>query len=199
MQEWILDIIQSLGVLGIALLMLLENIFPPLPSEFIMPLAGYLSARGAMSFTGAIAAGAVGSLLGTFVWYIVGRRVGEERLAAWIEAHGVWLGLRREDIEKAQRFFERHGEGAVFFGRLLPVVRTLISVPAGFSRMAVGSFLLYSAVGTALWTGALAYAGRFLGRNFPQIQQYLGIITWIILGGAVLWYVVRVIRLKRAV
>lgn len=195
MRDWIIEAIRSLGVLGIAVLMLLENIFPPLPSEFIMPLAGYLSAHEGFSFWGAVLAGASGSVLGAFFWYLIGRGVGEERLRRWVEAHGVWFAMRPQDVERARRFFEKHGEVSVLFGRLLPVVRTLISVPAGISRMAMAPFLLYSLAGTSIWTAGLAYAGRLLGQRFPLVDEYLGVIAWIIVGGAVVLYLARVSRM----
>lgn len=197
MQNWILDAIRSLGAPGLALLMFLENVFPPLPSEFIMPLAGYLSAQQAFNFWLAVVAGTVGSVAGAFVWYLVGRSVTEERLCGWVQAHGVWLAMRPRDVVTARTFFERHGAASVFFGRLFPLVRTLISVPAGFSRMPVVTFLIYSTLGTFIWTGALASAGRLLGQNFPQVGEYLGVATWIIIAGAALAYVVRVSNLLR--
>lgn len=198
MQDWVVETVRQMGVLGVGLLMLLENVFPPLPSEIIMPLAGYLSTRGQMGFWAAVAVGSAGSLLGATLWYWVGRRVTEERLRGWVEEHGTWLAMTPGDVERAREFFERHGGVSVLLGRLLPVVRTLISVPAGFSRMPLLPFLLYSAVGTALWTGLLAWLGRLLGTYFPRVESYVGMATWVIVGAGLAWYVYRVVRLKRA-
>lgn len=197
MQNWIVDIIQTLGSFGVGLLMLLENVFPPIPSELIMPLAGFLSARDAMSFSGAVAVGSLGSLAGTCLWYLLGRRIGEQRLRRWIEAHGIWLAMRPTDVDRAQRFFARHGGKSVIFGRLLPVVPTLISVPAGLTGMPLPAFLLYSALGTVLWTAALAYAGRLLGLAYPQIGDVVGWVSWGILALVLVSYIWRVLRLRR--
>ena len=186
-----------MGSLGVGLLMLLENVFPPLPSELIMPLAGYLAAQGRMSFAAAVAAGIAGSVLGALFWYWVGRSVGEERLRRWVERHGEWLAMRPGDVDRARAFFVRHGSTGVFLGRLVPVVRTLISVPAGIVRMNLVVFLFFTALGTAIWTGLLAYAGRLLGARFPQIEAYLGPVTWVVLGAMLLWYFARVAMLKR--
>ncbi len=126
-----------------------------------------------------------------------GKSVSEERLRRWVEAHGAWLAMRPEDVERARDFFQRHGAASVLVGRLVPVVRTLISVPAGFSRMPIGEFLGFTIVGTALWTGLLAWAGRVLGQQFPQVQQWVGLASWGIVGAGLAWYAYRVVKLKR--
>lgn len=197
MQDWIVGLVRSMGAPGVGLLMFAENLFPPLPSEFIMPLAGYLSLKGGIGFAWAVIAGSVGSLLGALLWFWVGRRVRAHGVRCWIERHGAWLGLRVKDVERSERFFVRHGQAAVFFGRLVPVVRTLISVPAGYSAMPFLPFLAFTALGTALWTALLAYGGRLLGRAFPQIGQYLGVIAWLVIGLAVAAYVWRVVTIHR--
>lgn len=197
MESWIIGAIRSMGVFGVALLMFLENVFPPIPSEVIMPLAGYLSTQGGMSFAGAIAAGTAGSLAGALVWYWVGRRVTEDRLCGWVERHGVWLAMDPADVHRAREFFERHGRSGVLVGRLLPVVRTLISVPAGFARMPLLPFLLYSAAGTLAWTAALAWAGRALGSLFGEVDRYLGYLTWAVIALSLVAYVSRVARLRK--
>lgn len=198
MFEWITGLVQDLGYAGVGLLMLLENVFPPLPSELIMPLAGFVADRGQMNFWGAVAAGSVGSLAGAMAWYAVGRAVGERRLRAWIDRHGMWLTLDCEDIDRAADWFRRHGAVAVLVGRLVPTVRTFISVPAGFERMPVATFVLFSAIGTVAWTVALAYAGRVLGANYTAVQGYLEPVTWVILGGFAVLLVYRAIRQYRA-
>ncbi len=195
MKEWIIEIVRSQGEIGIGLLMFLENIILPIPSEYIMPMAGYLSERGAINFWGAIFAGTVGSLLGLLVWYMVGRLISERRLREWIVRHGRWVALEQADFDRATQFFQRHGRSSVFFGRLIPLVRVLISVPAGLVRMPLRSFLIYSAMGSALWNILLGYAGVLLGRYFPQIQDYVGILTACVVLGAVAWYVWRVVKM----
>ena len=197
MKDWIVTAVQSTGAWGVGLLMFIENVFPPIPSEVIMPLAGYLASQDRMNLWLAITAGTVGSLAGALLWYDVGRRLGDRGVKDWLGRHGVWLTICPEDVDKACRFFDRHGRSSVFLGRLVPVVRTLISVPAGFVKMPLHTFLLYSAVGTFLWTALLAYAGRWLGSQFPQIGHAIGVVTWVVIGAAAVWYAVRVVQLRR--
>ena len=194
MAKWVMGVISSTGYFGIALLMFVENAFPPIPSEVIMPLAGYMATQGSLSFAGIVAAGALGTVLGALPLYYLGQKIGEERLKEFADAHGRWLTLSRRDIEAAKRWFDRHGGAAVFFCRLVPGVRSLISIPAGIGRMHLGLFLAYTAVGSAIWTALLAYLGYFLGRNFRRVGEYLDPVSWIVFGVIVLIYAVRVIR-----
>ncbi|WP_146584743.1 DedA family protein [Puniceibacterium confluentis] len=169
--------LSALGSLGVALLMLLENVFPPIPSELVMPFAGYLSAKGQLSFVAIILMGTLGSVGGAALWYWVGRWTNEDRLRRFISAYGRWLTLTNTDLDRALAWFRRHGAGAVFFGRMVPGVRTLISVPAGLTRMPMLPFLLYSAVGSLLWTTALALAGYLLRSHFDRVADWLNPIT----------------------
>lgn len=193
----IVDAIRNLGALGVALLMFVENLFPPVPSEVIMPLAGYLASRGALSFPLIAAAGTVGSVAGAFFWFWVGRRISVERLRGWIDRHGAWLAMTPEDLDRAEEWFGRRGGASVFVGRLVPVVRTLISVPAGVARMPPLRFTLYTVLGSGIWTTALAAGGWLLGRRFRAIEQYLGMVTWVVIGLAVVLYVYRVVKIRR--
>lgn len=197
-QDWIVDVVGELGVIGIGLLMFAENLFPPLPSEVIMPLAGYLSTRQEVAFWPAVLAGSVGSLAGATLWYWVGRCVTRQQLMAWVEAHGVWLAMTPGDVDGAVEWFRGHGRYSVLLGRLMPLVRTLISVPAGFSRMPLPRFLALSAVGTLIWTGVLTYLGRFLGQQFQEVEKYIGPVSWLVIAVAVVAYVQRVVRIRRA-
>ena len=197
MFETITGIVSRLGVVGVGLLALLENVFPPIPSELVMPLAGFVSAQGEMSLVGAIVAGSVGAVLGAIGWYEVGRRVGKERLHRWLDRHGRWLALEGEDVQRASDWFARHGAAAVFFGRLIPGVRTFISVPAGFAEMPRATFLLYTTIGTVGWTAALVMAGRLLGANYRRVEQFVEPATWIVVALVVLFPIVRAIRRKR--
>jgi membrane protein DedA with SNARE-associated domain len=183
MAEWIKSFMQSLGYLGIGLLMFLENIFPPIPSELIMPLAGFTAAQGELSFWGAVAAGIAGSVLGQLPLYYLGRLAGEERLKRWADKYGKWLTVSHEEIERARGWFDRHGGKAVLICRLIPGVRSLISIPAGMAKMNLVPFLLYSTVGMGVWALALAYLGRVLGENYELVSRYLGPITYVVLGG----------------
>lgn len=198
MAEWITQIMTSLGYLGIGLLMFLENLFPPIPSELIMPLAGFTVARGQMSFVPAVAAGVIGTMLGALPWYYIGVYLGEDRLKRWLDRYGKWLGISSSDIDKAQRWFYRHGTKAVFFGRLVPGVRTLISLPAGFSRMRFGSFLIYSTLGTLGWTLLLTGAGYLLGDNYELVDEYLAPVSKIVLGLIAVAFIVWLVRHRQA-
>src|SRR4051794_21003899 len=162
MFDWITGIVRQGGYSGVFLLMLAENIVPPIPSELIMPLAGFTAARRELSITLVIVAGTAGSVAGALFWYHVGRRLGLDRLKRFASRHGRLLTLSPEDVDRAHGWFERHGAKAVFFGRLVPTVRTLISVPAGINGMPLPSFLTWSVLGTGLWTALLAGAGHLL-------------------------------------
>ena len=181
MFEWITGVIARFGYLGVASLTLLENLFPPIPSELVIPLAGFVAARGDLHLGMVIAMASVGSLAGATVWYEVGRRIGEQRLRAWVGRHGKWLTLSAQDVDRAQHWFQRHGRAAVFFGRLIPGVRTFVSLPAGFSSMPFAAFLGYSALGTVLWTAALAYAGVVLQANYTAVSNTIDVATNVLL------------------
>ena len=197
MSDWVTSIVESHGWLAVLALMFLENVVPPIPSELIMPLAGFHASRGHMSFIGAIAAGTAGSVLGALPLYYLGRFVGRDRLRRWIVRHGHWLALSPEDFDAAGEWFEKHRGTAVFLCRLVPGVRSLISIPAGLHNMPMPQFLVYTAAGTAIWAALLAFLGKFLGQNYGRVEKWLGPATYLILGGVVIAYVIRVIRLRR--
>ena len=195
MGDWITQFVSELGYVGLALLTLLENLFPPLPSEIILPLGGFLAARGRLALGGVILAGTVGSVLGALVLYALGRQVSRERLLEWAERHGGWLLLAPGDVEHAFDWFDRHGTKAVFLARLVPGVRSLISIPAGMCGMHLLPFVIYTALGTALWSGALAYAGMLLGAQYQQVGTVLqwaayGVIALLLLALA-RWFIKR--------
>ncbi len=184
---------QSMGYLGIALLMFLENLFPPIPSELIMPLAGFTASKGDMDLTLAIAAGTIGTILGALPWYYAGKILSEERLKHLADKYGKWITVSGADIDKANRWFNRHGNKAVFLCRLVPGVRTLISLPAGINNMALIPFLVYSTIGTILWVSFLTFAGYKLGENYALVDDYLApvskIVAVTIVIGFILWVV----------
>jgi membrane protein DedA with SNARE-associated domain len=197
MFDWITGLVEQTGYLGIALLMLAENVFPPIPSELIMPMAGFAAARGELALVGVLLAGTVGSLAGALFWYHIGRRVGLERLRRWAGRHGRWLTTSPEELDGAAAWFDRHCGKAVLVGRLIPAVRTLISVPAGVAGMPVARFLAYSALGTALWTALLAAAGYLLEDQYRRVGDYLNPVSDVILGLIVLGYLYRVATFRR--
>lgn len=172
MVEWITDLISNMGYAGVALLMLLENVVPPIPSEVIMPLAGFVAGRGDMNVAGAIFAGSIGSYAGACAWFFIACRIGENRLRRFVDRHGKWVAMECEDLDRAKDWFKRHGGISVFAGRLVPGVRTFISVPAGLTGMSTPLFLLYTGLGTLVWTAVLTWAGVVLGRNYSQVERY---------------------------
>jgi membrane protein DedA with SNARE-associated domain len=178
---WITGVIERLGYAGVAALTFLENVFPPIPSEVVIPLAGFVSARGALRLEFVIAAASIGSMAGTTAWYALGRRVGQKRLQQWVERHGRWVTLSARDVARADLWFRSHGSWAVCLGRLVPGVRTLISLPAGFSAMPLTRFLAYSAIGTVAWTALLAGAGMILQANFERVRDYIDIVSNVVL------------------
>ncbi|MBD2462016.1 DedA family protein [Oscillatoria sp. FACHB-1407] len=195
--NWITETMESLGYVGIGLLMFLENLFPPIPSELIMPLAGFTVARGDMELVPAIAAGVIGTMLGALPWYYVGKFVGEDRLRNLADRYGKWVSITGKDIDNSKHWFYRHGTKAVFFCRLVPGVRTLISLPAGFSGMAIAPFLIYSTLGTTAWVGLLTFAGYLLGENYNLVEEYLGVVSKVVLLGIVLAFVFWIVRRQR--
>ncbi|MEZ0266113.1 MAG: DedA family protein, partial [Phycisphaerae bacterium] len=162
MGEWATSLIDSMGYVGIVFLMFLENVFPPIPSEVIMPAAGFTAARGQLNLYGVIAAGALGSVLGAIPLYYLGYFIGESRLKRWAARHGHWLAVSEEDVGKADAWFNKHCGKAVLIGRLVPGIRSLISIPAGVNRMSLPTFLLYTAIGSTVWSAVLAVLGKLL-------------------------------------
>ncbi len=198
MAEWTLNLMNSLGYLGIVLLMILENLFPPLPSELILPAAGFAAAQGKLNLTGVVLCGALGSVLGTLPLYFIGRVVNEERLVHWADRYGRWLTVSGDDVHKADDWFDRHGPRAVLFGRMVPGIRSLLSLPAGMSEMSLPRFLIYSAIGSALWATLLCGAGYLLGDHYDVVQNYVGPIGTGLVVLVVVFCVVWVLRRRRA-
>jgi membrane protein DedA with SNARE-associated domain len=197
MLHWIIHLVNSLSYLGVAILMAVENIILPIPSELIMPLAGFKTISGRLSLPGVIIAGTVGSVLGGLPLYYAGYALGEERLRKWVERYGKWVLLRGKDLDRATERFSGNSFLDVTLGQLLPGVRGVISIPAGVARMNVGLFLLANFIGTLVWCAVLAVAGRLLGRNFTKIHKFLGPVGWAILGLLVVALAVWLIRRKR--
>ncbi|HEY9865564.1 MAG TPA: DedA family protein [Candidatus Obscuribacterales bacterium] len=194
MVEWITNTMNSLGYLGIGLLMFLENLFPPIPSELIMPLAGFTVSRGEMQFFPAVVAGVVGTILGAFPWYYAGKFFGEERLRDLADKYGKWITVTGRDIDKANNWFTRYGGMAVFLCRLVPGVRTLISLPAGLNNMPLIPFIIYSTIGTTLWVSFLTGAGYLLGDHYDLVEEYIGPISKIALLSLVIGFGLWVLR-----
>jgi membrane protein DedA with SNARE-associated domain len=192
MFDLIVNLVSQTGYAGIAFLMLAENVFPPVPSELIMPLAGFAAARGELGFFGVVLAGTAGSLAGALFWYEIGRRVGIERLRRWAGRYGRWITMSPDELDQAVAWFRRHAGGAVLVGRLVPAVRTLISVPAGVAGMKLPVFLAWSSVGTALWTTFLAGLGYLLEGGYQQVAHWVNPVSNVVVAALVLGYLYRV-------
>ena len=198
MSDFIFRLIEDGGYLGIALLMFLETVFPPIPSEVIMPLAGVVAARGNLSLPLVIACGSAGAMLGNIVWYGIAHWFGIDRFRPFIERFGRWLTLDWHEVERVHRLFDKHGGTIVFFGRMLPTVRSLISLPAGLLRMKFLPFFLWSALGSVIWTAGLASAGWVLGNSFSQVETILGPLSIAVIVAGALFYLYRVFTWRPA-
>lgn len=197
MFEMITGFLEKSGYFGVFALMALENIFPPIPSEMIMPFAGFVVARGDLNLVGVLLAGTAGSVAGALPWYYGAKLYGCERLKRLAERHGRWMTLDADDIDKALEAFRRHGRKTVLFGRLIPAVRTLISVPAGLAKMSLGLFLLYSSIGSLAWSGLLVAAGFLLENRYTEVAKYVDPVSKTIFGALLAWYLYRVVTYRK--
>ncbi|MEO6387171.1 MAG: DedA family protein [Croceibacterium sp.] len=196
MHDLIIELISRGGYWGILFLMALENLIPPIPSEVIMGLGGVLVARGQMDFWILLLVGTIGSTAGNYAWFWVGDKWGYDRLGRMVERHGRWLTLDFKHIQQAARFFQKHGQWVVFFLRFSPMLRTMVSLPAGLAHMSVWRFLLFTFVGAGIWNALLIEGGRRLA---PYIDKYQQWSSWAIIGLivlAVLFYIYRVATWK---
>jgi membrane protein DedA with SNARE-associated domain len=198
MIKWVIEVISSFGYAGIVFLLFLENVFPPIPSELIIPLAGFLVSTGQLSFFGVVAAGTFGSLLGALPFYFLGKTIREERLREWTEKYGRWLTISVEDIESAKEWFDKYGAWTVFFCRFVPGVRSVISIPAGIERMNLFTFLAASALGMALWTTILISAGYLLKSNFEKVEDFMEPVSYFIIGAILALYLYRVFKQRKS-
>ncbi len=194
MSQWIIDLVNQTGYLGVAFLMFLETVFPPIPSEVIMPVAGLAAARGTMDIFGVIASGTAGAMLGNYFWYLAARVVGIERFRPFIQRFGRFLTLDWAEIEKAEKLFGTRGWAIVFFGRMLPTLRSLISIPAGLLKMRLWTFFVWSTIGTAVWTALLGTAGYMLGRRFAEVETIIGPLSIAVMVVIIAGYVWRLAR-----
>ena len=174
MSDWIVRLIEQSGYLGVAFLMFLETVFPPIPSEIIMSVAGVAAGQGKLNYWLVVASGTTGAMLGNILWYLAARALGIQRLEPMIHRWGRWVTMSWAEVQRAQRWFDEHGTFFVFLGRLLPTVRSLVSIPAGLLRMSFRRFLFASTLGTAGWTAILAGAGFKLGENYRDVDKIIG-------------------------
>lgn len=197
MTETIVNFMGEHGYLAVFLLMVIENVFPPIPSEVILPYVGHLSAIGELNVIVALLVAAAGSLAGTSVWFLLGWFMSVERLTRLFARFGGYIAITVKDFNYAARFFEKHERAAVFFGRMLPAVRSVISIPAGSVRMEPRLFLLISFSGILLWNTLLISAGYFLLTDIHTVEKYINPISDFILLGFLAAYLVQVVRFVR--
>ncbi|MEV5695475.1 DedA family protein [Micromonospora globbae] len=194
---YVTDLVERLGGPGAGLAVALENLFPPIPSEVILPLAGFVAGQGRMSVLGAIFWTTLGSLLGALALYAIGAALGRDRIRA-VAARLPLVKL--SDVDRTEAWFIRHGVKAVFFGRMIPIFRSLISIPAGVERMPVGVFALYTTLGSLIWNSTFVFAGYLLGDNWHLVEGYVGVLQNVVIlvcAAAVVWFVVTRVRRPR--
>ena len=197
MQEWIINIMEQFGYYGIALLIAIENIFPPIPSEVILTFGGFMTTYTTMNIWLVVLFATIGSVVGAIVLYSVGRLLTPERLGRLIDKVGPVLRLKREDINKAEGWFNKKGNFTVFFCRFIPIVRSLISIPAGMASMNFGSFLIFTTAGSAIWNVVLVYLGSAFGANWEIIVSFMNkyssatvVVLAVVAIGLVAWLVI---------
>ena len=178
---WVQDVIEQLGYLGVALLVVLENIFPPIPSEIVLPFAGFVAQRGSDSVVLMILAATVGSVIGALIMYWIAAIIGDERLHAFTRRFGKWVQIREADLTRAEEWFDRHAMSAVLVGRCVPLIRSVVSIPAGFRRMKLIPYIAYTFLGSLVWNILLIGAGAILGDNWERVGSYVGVFQWVVI------------------
>ncbi|NBT26184.1 MAG: DedA family protein [Actinobacteria bacterium] len=182
---WVQDVIESLGYLGVALLVIAENLFPPIPSEIVLPFAGFVARRGDGSVVVMVLAATVGSVVGALILYAIAAAIGPERIHSFVVRFGKWFGVKESDMVRAEEWFDRRSNAAVLIGRCVPLIRSLVSIPAGFRRMNFARFALLTAIGSAVWNIALIGAGAALGDQWDRVGDYVGIFQWVVIAALV--------------
>ena len=200
--NWVQDVINQVGYFGVALLVVIENIFPPIPSEIVLPFAGFVAQQGSAgvaqsdtSVIGMMIAATIGSVVGALILYVISSAIGPERLRAFVQRFGRWFGVKQTDLLRAEAWFDRRSFVAVLVGRCVPLIRSIVSIPAGFRRMKLTSFILLTAVGSAVWNIALIGTGALLGDQWERVGEYVGVFQWLVIG-AILVLLVRFVSLR---
>lgn len=191
---WAVRVMESAGYLGLIGMVALESIFPPIPSEVILPMGGFLTGQGRLNFGVAVAAATVGSVIGAMALYYLGLWLGEQRMRRFVQRRGKWILVSIQDYEKASDWFQRHGRMAVLLGRCAPGVRSYVSVPAGIQKMPLSQFLLFTVIGSGIYNTLLIGAGWLLGKNWERVGRFTGIfeaVLWTTLAGAITWWIVK--------
>ena len=196
MSDWVVDVIERLGAVGVGLLIFLENVLPPIPSEVILPFAGFTSRRGDLNAVAAWVAASAGSLAGALLLYGIGALVGEERLRE-LSRKRWFVFFGEKDFERGDQFFEKHGSSVVFFARFIPLVRSVVSVPAGLERMPLGRFAVLTLAGSAIWNAVFIGAGWVLGDNWDRVERFVGPLSYVVVALLAVALVVLVVRKVR--
>ena len=178
---WVQDVIEQLGYLGVALLVVAENVFPPIPSEIVLPFAGFVAQRGSESVVLMILAATVGSVGGALIMYWIAAIIGDDRLHAFTRRFGKWVQIREADLTRAEEWFDRHAMSAVLVGRCVPLIRSVVSIPAGFRRMKLIPYIAYTFLGSLVWNIALVGAGAVLGENWERVEPVVATFQWIVI------------------
>jgi membrane protein DedA with SNARE-associated domain len=201
--NWVQDVINQFGYFGVALLVVIENIFPPIPSEIVLPFAGFVAQQGAgaaqsdTSVIGMMIAATVGSVVGALILYFISAAIGPDRLRAFVEKFGKWFGVKPADLVRAEAWFDRRSFVAVLVGRCVPLIRSIVSIPAGFRRMKLSSFVVLTALGSAVWNIALIGAGAVLKDQWDRVGDYVGVFQWVVILAIVVFVVRFVISLVK--
>ena len=192
--QWAVDVMEAIGAPGAGMAIALENLFPPLPSEVILPLAGFTASQGNFSLVAALVWTTLGSVIGAWALYGLGAWLGRRRMRALVSRVPL---VDIEDVDKVEAWFNRHGYKAVFFGRMIPIFRSLISIPAGIERMPIWKFLGLTTAGSLIWNAIFVFAGYYLGESWHIVEEYAGVFQKIVIVACVLvavWFVVSKVR-----
>ena len=188
---WVQDVINQFGYFGVALLVIVENVFPPIPSEIVLPFAGFVAQQGSSaaqsdtSVIGMMIAATIGSVVGALILYFVSAAIGPDRLRAFVEKFGKWFGVKTADLVRAEAWFDRRSFVSVLVGRCVPLIRSIVSIPAGFRRMKLSSFVVLTAIGSAVWNIALIGAGAVLKDQWDVVGDYVGVFQWVVVAAII--------------
>jgi membrane protein DedA with SNARE-associated domain len=202
--DWVISVVESLGYWGVAALVALENLFPPIPSEVVLPLAGFVAVEGEASLVGMVLAATIGSMVGAYALYGIAAAIGPVRLRSFVMRYGKWFGLDEGDLDKSEEWFDRRASMAVLVCRCIPLMRSLISIPAGLRRMPLLPFSIYTLLGSLVWNVLLIGAGYLLGERWQQVEEPMALfqkLVLVVIGVGIAWFVWRRIvrpRLRRA-
>ncbi len=186
MQEFIIEIMNQFGYYGISILIAVENIFPPIPSEIILTFGGYMTLNTSMSIIGIVISSTIGSIIGAVILYLIGRLLTKQKLYKLVDGKvGKILRFKRSDIDKSEEWFSKRGKSTVLFCRFIPIVRSLISIPAGMTKMQLPLFLIYTAIGSVIWNAVLTYLGAIAGSAWVNIAGYIDSFAKIVLFGLI--------------